>query len=110
MQYHNGYTELHLHEVQGSVQVAGNSCEAHNHRFATVSCEPIELCNGGHAHRVTFRTDTYEGHYHEFSGQTTDAFPVCDGHVHYLEGYTTESCGHCHRFKLVTHIDDPTEA
>lgn len=29
--------ETHVHEVQGSVRIAGR--EPHNHRFATVSCE-----------------------------------------------------------------------
>lgn len=102
-------TEFHFHEIQGSVRVASNGFDAHNHRIAAMSCEPIELCNGGHAHRVTFRTDTYEGHYHTFSGQTTDAFPICDGHVHSLEGVTSEQRGHRHSFKLATLIEDPIE-
>lgn len=102
--------EVHLHEVQGSVQSACECCSAHSHRFATVSCEPITLECGDHAHLVTFRTDTCNGHYHEFSGYTTDAFAVCDGHVHYLEGETTEASGHTHCFKCVTHIENPTEA
>lgn len=99
--------DLHLHEVQGSVQIVSNGCECHNHRFATVSCEPIELTRGDHAHNVTFRTDSYKGHYHEFSGRTTDAFDLCGGHVHYLEGATTEQAGHRHCFKVATHIEDP---
>lgn len=104
---YNCPVEFHLHEVQGSVKSAGR--EAHGHRFATMSCEPIATGNGEHAHQVTFRTDTYEGHYHEFSGRTTDDFEICDGHVHYLEGVTSEQAGHRHRFKVITHIEDPTE-
>jgi hypothetical protein len=100
---------LHLHEVQGSVKIAERKCEPHNHRFATISCEPIFLGNDDHAHQVTFRTDSYEGHYHEFSGRTTGAFEVCDGHVHYLEGVTSEQDGHRHCFKVITHIEDPIE-
>lgn len=106
---YNCAVEFHLHEVQGSVLNMGHGCDAHNHRFATVSCEPIATCNGNHAHQVTFRTDTYEGHFHEFSGRTTDEFEVCKGHVHYLEGWTSEQAGHRHRFKVITHIEDPTE-
>ena len=104
---HGCNVELHLHEVQGSVRVDG--AEAHNHRLATVSCEPIEIGNGNHVHQVTFRTDTYEGHYHEFSGRTDRAVRVGDGHVHFLNGTTSEAAHHRHTFKLVTHIEDPTE-
>lgn len=102
--------ELHLHEVQGSVQSTGNDCNAHSHRFATVSCEPIETANGDHVHQVTFRTDTYNGHYHEFSGRTSGEYEVCEGHVHYLEGVTSEQACHRHCFRCITHIEDPTEA
>ena len=106
----NCAVELHLHEVQGSVQSTGNDCYAHSHRFATVSCEPVTTCNGDHVHQVTFRTDTYNGHYHEYTGCTTGEYEVCEGHVHYLEGRTSEQAGHCHSFKCITHIEDPTEA
>lgn len=101
--------ELHLHEVQGSTQVASDGCEAHSHRFATVTSEPVLLKNGKHAHRLTFRTDTYDGHCHEFTGVTTENYEICDGHVHYCEGKTSESDGHCHEFKFITHIENPTE-
>lgn len=101
--------ELHLHEVQGSTQVAESGCEAHSHRFATVTSEPVILKNGKHAHKLTFRTDTYDGHCHEFCGMTTEEYEICDGHVHYCEGKTSESDGHCHEFKFITHIENPTE-
>ena len=108
--YKNHYpAELHLHEVQGSVKMMGRGSDAHNHRFATVSSEPVALKNGGHAHQITFRTDTYEGHYHECCGLTSDAYEICQGHVHYLEGTTTEQANHCHDFRVITHIEDPTE-
>lgn len=101
--------ELHLHEVQGSVQIVSSGCDAHNHRFATVSSEPIVLANGTHVHQVTFRTDSYNGHYHEFTGRTERAVEIGDGHVHYLEAVTTEQAGHRHKFKVITHIEDPIE-
>lgn len=100
---------VHLHEVQGSVKIAESRCDAHNHRFATVSCEPISLGNGHHAHQVTFRTDSYEGHFHEFTGRTSGEYEICDGHVHCLEGVTSEQDGHRHCFKVVTLIEDPIE-
>ena len=99
--------DFHLHEVQGSVQSASCGCSSHNHRFATVSCEPVELNCGDHAHNVTFRTDSCDGHYHEFCGRTTDAVELCGSHVHYLEGATTEQAGHRHCFKVATHIEEP---
>lgn len=41
----------HVHEVQGSVRVAGCCEYAHNHRFAIVSGEAIP-CDGTHVHEV----------------------------------------------------------
>lgn len=104
---HECHPKVHLHEIQGSVRIFNNGCEAHNHRFATVSCEPIEGSGGDHVHKVIFRTDSYEGHFHEFCGETTGAHKLCDGHVHCLKGMTTECAGHRHCFKVVTHIEDP---
>lgn len=101
-------SETHVHEVQGSVRIVNNGCEAHNHRFATVTCEPVEH-GGEHTHKVTFRTDSYEGHYHEFCGETECGQELCGGHVHCLEGITTESDGHRHCFKVVTLVEDPIE-
>lgn len=101
--------ELHLHEVQGSTKVAGGGCEAHSHRYAAVTSEPVILKNGRHAHRLTFRTDTYDGHCHEFCGMTTEEYEICGGHVHYCEGKTSQQDGHCHEFRFITHIENPTE-
>jgi len=100
---------LHLHEAQGSTQVAEGGCAAHSHRFACITSEPVLLKNGRHAHRLTFRTDTYDGHCHEFCDVTTENYEICGGHVHYCEGRTSESSGHCHQFKFITHIENPTE-
>lgn len=100
--------ETHKHEVQGSVRIAEQGCDAHNHRFATVSGRAIQM-GQSHVHEVEFDTDTYEGHWHEFCGRTTTAYPVGDGHVHYLESVTAPRDGHCHTFKVITHIEDPIE-
>ncbi len=72
-------TEDHNHEIQGSVRLAGEGCEAHNHRFATVSGNAIDV-GQSHVHDVTFTTDTYDGHKHEFCGRTSIGYPTGCGH------------------------------
>jgi hypothetical protein len=98
--------QKHIHEIQGSVQIAEPQEEPHNHRFATVSGEQIgEGLN--HFHEVKFRTDFYEDHFHEFCGRTTGAIVVGDRHVHFLESCTTENDKHKHKFRVATLINDP---
>ena len=99
--------QRHVHEVQGSVQIAEPVEDPHNHRFATVSREAIPIGNNNHVHEVRFRTDFYENHFHEFSGRTTGAIMVGDRHVHFLKSVTTVNDGHRHEFRLSTFIDDP---
>ena len=104
----NDYTkeQKHVHEVQGSVQIAEPQEDPHNHRFATVSGEAIKYGNS-HYHKVKFRTDFYENHFHEFCGNTTLAIPVGDRHVHFLKSVTTENDNHKHCFRFGTFIDNP---
>ena len=98
----------HVHEVLGSVKITGCCDEAHGHRFATVSEEAIP-CDGSHVHKVEFRTDSCDGHFHEFCGTTTKAIEVDeDHHVHFLEGSTTTNSNHKHRFEVATLIENPT--
>lgn len=100
--------EQHVHEVLGSVRITGHCDEAHNHRFATVSDVAIP-CDGSHVHRIEFRTDSCDGHFHEFSGTSSKAIEVDeDHHVHFLEGMTTSNANHRHCFEVATLIDDPT--
>lgn len=98
----------HVHEVIGSTHIAG-CCEfAHNHRFATVSEEAIP-CDGSHVHEVKFRTDSCDGHKHEFCGTTSTAIDVgCGRHVHFLKGCTSFDANHKHEFMVATLIEDPT--
>lgn len=98
--------QSHVHEVQGSVQIAEPREEPHNHRFATVSGEAIPS-GRSHYHVVKFKTDFYEDHFHEFSGRTSGAITVGDRHVHFLESVTEVSDGHVHRFRVATLIEDP---
>ena len=97
--------QLHVHEVQGSVEIAGRI--PHSHRFATVSGEARFLGSGDHVHDVWFRTDFFQGHYHEAWGTTGGAIWVGDRHVHFLQGVTTVDAGHLHNYRVATMIEDP---
>lgn len=99
--------QRHVHEVQGSVEIAEREEDPHNHRFATVSGQAIPIGNGDHVHQVRFRTDFYENHFHEFSGKTGGAIKVGDRHVHFLNSVTSENDGHRHQFRVATLIDNP---
>lgn len=98
--------QKHVHEVQGSVEIAERGEDPHNHRFATVSGEAIPI-GKDHVHEVKFKTDFYEDHFHEFCGRTSGAIYVGDRHVHFLESVTTVNDGHKHKFRLSTFIQDP---
>jgi len=103
----NDKRQTHVHEVQGSVEIAEREEDPHNHRFATVSGEAIPA-GKNHFHEVKFRTDFYENHFHEFCGKTSLAIPVGgDRHVHFLESVTEVSDGHFHEFRVSTMIEDP---
>lgn len=103
------HEQEHVHEVQGSVEIAEREEDPHNHRFATVTGEAKPLGIKDHFHEVKFRTDFYENHYHEFKGRTGGAIQVGDRHVHFLESITEEADGHQHNFRLATFIDNPIE-
>lgn len=45
--------QLHVHEVQGSVEIAEREEDPHNHSFATVSSEAISSCTS-HFHEPIF--------------------------------------------------------
>ena len=99
----------HVHEVQGSVEIAERQTDPHNHRFASVTGEAIRTANGNHIHRLFFRTDTYEDHNHEFCGQTSEAVQVGDRHVHFVASNTSVSDGHRHLFRVASLIQNPIE-
>lgn len=101
--------QRHVHEVQGSVEIAEREEDPHNHRFATVSGQAIPIGNGDHVHLVRFRTDFYENHFHQFVGKTGGMIKVGDRHVHFLESVTSENDGHRHQFRVATLIDNPIE-
>ena len=100
--------QKHVHEVQGSVKIAGE--DPHSHRFATVTGEAIPYGAHDHIHELFFRTDYYDDHYHEFKGKTGCAIKVDENrHVHYIESITSVDDGHRHAFEAATLIENPTE-
>ena len=114
--------QRHVHELVGSVEIAEDNNTCHNHRFTTVSGEAIRTrsngcssCNGGensnssndHVHDVRFRTDFFDGHFHEYFGRTSGPIKVGNRHIHYLESVTTQNDGHKHKFRLATLIENP---
>lgn len=103
-----GYKQTHVHEYTGSVMVAEEEEDCHNHRFAGVSGEAIPYKNS-HIHELFTYTDFYEEHFHEIGKKTGPAIYVSkDRHVHFAEGKTTFNGGHAHRFVVATLIEDPT--
>lgn len=100
-------TQTHVHEIQGSVKLAEEDDDRHNHRFATVSSEVIPIKGGGHKHAFFVNTDFFD-HHHEVAGETGPAINVGNGkHVHFATGQTTIDDGHFHEFQFATLIDSP---
>ncbi len=101
--------QKHVHEIQGSVKIAEEEEDPHNHRFCTVSEEACPIGDGQHVHEVCFRTDFFDEHFHEFRGKTGPAIPVGNRHVHFLESVTSVNDGHRHEFEFATLIENPIE-
>ena len=105
----NACSMQHVHEILGSTLIAERCDDPHNHRFATVSGEAIPYM-GSHVQRVTFLTDSYDGHFHEFSGTSSPAIPVGDGrHIHFAKARTTFQDGHTHEFRVSSLINNPID-
>ena len=99
--------QKHVHELQGSVKIVEREEDPHNHRFATVTGEAIPCGGDDHVHDVTFRTDFYEDHFHEFKGRTGGAIQVGNRHVHFIESITSVNDCHKHCFEASTLIENP---
>lgn len=105
---HHCPPKKHVHEILGSTQIAGCCDSAHNHRFSTVSGDPIP-CEGGHVHEVKFSTDSCDGHTHEFCGKTSKPIEVgCGRHVHFIEAHTSNEDRHSHHFVVASMIENPS--
>lgn len=102
--------QKHVHEIVGSTKIAEENGECHNHRFATVSDEAIQICGEDHVHEVKLRTDFFDDHFHEFYGKTSGAIWVGDNrHVHFIKDFTNVEDGHRHAFRVAALIDNPIE-
>lgn len=99
--------QTHNHEFEGSVKLAEEGDDRHNHRFAGLTSQVIPLRNGNHIHRIRTTTDFF-GHLHEIIVETEPAIRVSDDkHVHFVNGYTREADGHVHEFQFATLIEAP---
>lgn len=100
-------SQTHVHEFEGSVEIAEQNTDPHNHRFAGVSSEVISV-DDSHVHEIVTNTDFYEDHHHEVGIRTGLPIDVGDGrHVHFATGSTTMDDGHFHNFRFATLIQDP---
>lgn len=102
--------QTHVHEIVGSVRLAELGEDPHNHRFAGVTEQVIEV-PGGHIHKFIAKTDFYEDHFHPICVTTGLQVPVgdCDNkrHVHFIDDATEVEEGHFHEFIAATLIEDP---
>ena len=99
--------QSHDHEIEGSVMLAEEGNERHNHRFATVTSQMIPLPHDNHKHAFMVGTDFYD-HLHEVAGETGPAIEVCEGkHVHFAKGMSTCNDNHSHDFQFATLIESP---
>ena len=102
--------QTHVHEIQGSVMLAEEGNDRHNHRFATVSGEVIPLPNGRHKHAFMVNTDFLD-HHHEVGGESGPNIDVGHGkHVHFGMGQSTCNDGHFHNFQFASLIESPLVA
>ena len=102
-----GDTQTHVHEFLGSVKLAEQGNDRHNHRFAGVTSEVIPISGGSHKHVFMVNSDFFD-HHHEVAGETGPAIAVGNGkHVHFATGQTTVDEDHFHNFQFATLIDSP---
>ncbi|MCK9861055.1 YmaF family protein [Paenibacillus sp. ATY16] len=100
--------QRHVHEFQGSTQLAEEGNDRHNHRFAGVTGQAIPRGNS-HVHEIDLTNTDFFNHFHKLKKITTGpAIPVGRGkHVHFVKGQTTFNDGHVHPFKFSTLIQAP---
>ena len=99
--------QTHTHEFLGSVKLAEQGEDRHNHRFAGVTSQVIPMGNS-HVHAILVNTDFFLNHHHEIGIITGLAIDVGNGkHVHLATGVTTLADGHNHPFIFTTLIQSP---
>jgi hypothetical protein len=102
--------ETHVHEVIGSVRLAGLNNDLHNHRFTGITDEEIPII-GGHIHKLYITTDFYDNHFHSINVKTGPAIAVSDDqnarHVHFIDADTDIEDLHFHGLTVATMIENP---
>lgn len=102
--------QTHVHEVLGSVRIVSPNNDAHNHRFAGVTEEVMQV-PGGHIHKLFTKTDFYEDHFHPICVRTGLQVIVGTGddarHVHFIDSQTEVEDKHFHEFIAATLIQNP---
>jgi len=100
--------QRHVHEFEGSTQLAEAGADRHNHRFAGVTGQAIRS-GKSHVHEIDLSRTDFLNHFHKLKKiRTGPAIPVGNGkHVHFVTGQTTLNDGHVHRFKFATLIQAP---
>lgn len=112
----NSYGECnndnHVHEFTGSVKLAENGDERHNHRTAGITGEAIYCGNGRHYHLIQANTDSApDGHHHPIMVRTGLDIRIrgTNKHVHAIKGATRVVDRHCHNFEFATLTEKPLE-
>nr|WP_148930984.1 YmaF family protein [Paenibacillus methanolicus] len=100
--------QRHVHEFEGSTQLAEEGDDRHNHRFAGITGQAIKS-GSSHIHEIDLTHTDFLDHFHNLKKiRTGPAIPVGNGkHVHFVTGQTTLNDGHVHRFNFATLIDSP---
>ena len=100
--------QRHVHEFEGSTQLAEEGDDRHNHRFAGVTGQAIRV-GKSHVHEIDLTNTDFFNHFHKLKKiRTGPAIPVGNGkHVHFVTGQTTFNDGHVHTFKFATLIQAP---
>lgn len=96
----------HVHEYEASTLLSEKKGgPRHNHRFAGVTGEAIEIEGGHHIHKYHTNTNTFQTHHHFLSGCTGPEIKLPEGkHTHFAEGATTIDDKHCHKYEFATLI------
>lgn len=85
--------QRHVHEFLGSVKLAEECEDRHNHRFAGVSGEAMGP-EYKHVHKIKTRTDFFEDHFHYINDVSGPPIDVGHGkHVHLVKGFTSVNDG-----------------
>jgi hypothetical protein len=104
--HHCDKNQPHVHEFLGSVKLAEEGEDRHNHRSVGVSGQVIPL-GSTHVHEIVARTDFLD-HFHDIIDRSGPAIWVGNNkHVHLVEGNTNVVDDHCHVFVFTTLIESP---